>query len=302
MPPKYDLIAVDLDGTLLDHSGRVSQRNLDALARARKAGIIVTVCTGRALIESTPILKAIAQSDPVVVSGGAMVACPNTGETLERFTLDTDLVHEAVHFLRERNHPALILKDPHPTQYDYLAITPDHPTTGPGEHALDAASRWWFKKMGVRVRYATSVHHDEDHQHSVRVGAYQANDSIDDLAAQLAQRFEGRASMQHFQGALLPKDRVDDGIHSVHIVELFHTKADKWQAIERLSNRLKINPARTAAIGDQLNDLSMITHAGLGIAMGNARPEIKAVSKRQTATCDNSGVADAIDKILAGEW
>ncbi len=296
MARKYDLVAIDLDGTLLDHSGSVDARNLEALRRAREAGMIVTVCTGRALIESMPIIRAIEQTGPVVVSGGAMVADPTTGKTLERFAMERELVREMVQYLGAHDHAALVLKDPSATDYDYLVIGPG------GAESLDPSSRWWFNKMGVRVRYATHLDDDEHHEHTVRVGAYQTNKPFDELAGKLRQEFGPRATLQHFHGALLPKERRDLGIQSVHIVEMFHARADKWQAIERLCARLHIDPKRTAAIGDQLNDMEMITHAGLGVAMGNAHERIKAVAKRTTGACDEAGVATAIEHMLAGEW
>lgn len=306
---RYDLVAIDLDGTLLDHAGRVSEANIRSIRRARDAGMVVVVCTGRALIETRAVLAAIDLHDPVVVSGGAMVADPVTGATLERFTLEPALVSEVVSFLHARGHAALVLKDPHATMYDYLAVTPlaaGSDGGGPGEEGLDPASRWWFRKMGVRVRFAAALHHDEHPEHSIRVGAYAANRPVDELASELRETFGDRTNLQHFQGALLPKERTDQGITSVHIVEVFHQQADKWQAIERLIGRLGIDASRVAAIGDQLNDLSMITHAGaaggLGVAMGNAHERIRAVAGRVTAGHDESGVSVAIEKMLSGEW
>lgn len=293
---RYDLLAIDLDGTLLDHSGRVSAENLAALAAARREGMIVTVCTGRALHEAMPIIRMIGQTGPVVVSGGAMVSDPQTQRTLERFAIDEELVHEVVAYLAAEEHAAVILKDPHPTSYDYLVVGAE------GEAGVDLASRWWFRKTGARVRYAEAAGDDEHPEHSVRIGAYQANEPIDALAERMRERFKGSASMQHFHGALLPQDRIDEGIQSVHIVELFHVQVDKWQAIDRLCRQMGIDPARTAAIGDQLNDVEMITHAGLGVAMGNAHERITAAADRQTLRCEESGVAHAVEKILSGEW
>ena len=72
--PKYDLIALDLDGTLLDSKGHVSAANREAVKAARQAGVRITVCTGRGLIESRRALDQIEQVDPVVVAGGAVGA------------------------------------------------------------------------------------------------------------------------------------------------------------------------------------------------------------------------------------
>lgn len=293
---RYDLIAVDLDGTLIGPDGSIHPRNIEMIAAAHAAGICVTLCTGRALIETTPTVERIGTVDPVIVSGGAMVACPTTGQTLERFALDENLVGEAVEHLHENDHPALLLKDPAATGYDYLIVTPK------GPEAIDPASSWWFKKMGVRTRFASHVKHDPHPQDTVRVGAYLANRTIDSLAGTLRSRFDGRSQIQHFKGVLLPDDRRDQGIQSVHIVELFHHHADKWMALQRLANRMNIPPHRVAAIGDQHNDLTMVQGAALGIAMGNATPEVKAVSKRQTLLSEEGGVGHALEQILRGVW
>ncbi|MFN7613875.1 MAG: HAD-IIB family hydrolase, partial [Phycisphaerae bacterium] len=71
---KYDILARDLDGTLLRSDGTVSPASIAAIERARKAGLRVIVCTGRGWVECKHILEQIRQSDPVVVAGGAIVA------------------------------------------------------------------------------------------------------------------------------------------------------------------------------------------------------------------------------------
>jgi hydroxymethylpyrimidine pyrophosphatase-like HAD family hydrolase len=296
MPRSVDLLAIDLDGTLVDHTGRISDRNIQAIRRARAAGLHVTICTGRALIETRDVAARIDQTDPVIVSGGAMLACPLTDRTISRFAMDPGLIAQVVGYLLERGRPALILKDQHAAGFDYLVVGAKSPSD------LDPASRRWFEKMRVRARFVPSLDHDDHPEHTVRIGAYSANIPVATLAAELHDRFGAVAMFQHFTGVLLPAERRAQGIESVHIVELFDPKADKWQALERLANHLNIPLERTAAIGDQTNDLSMITHAGLGIAMGNAHPTVAAAADRHTARCEDDGVAQAIDHLLAGTW
>lgn len=295
--PGYDLIAIDLDGTLIDHEGRIPRANIEAIHEARRAGICVTLCTGRALIECEPTIEALDQTDPCIVSGGAMVACPHTYDTLERFTLAPSLVEEMVDHLHEADRPALLLKDPAACGYDYLIVTPH------GPDAIDVASKWWFEKMGVRTRYAPFLDDDEHPDDTVRVGVYSANEPIDPLADHLRKRFTPKAQLQHFRGVLLPKERRDGtGVETVHIVELFHEHADKWMALQRLARRRGVPESRIAAIGDQHNDLTMIRNAGLGIAMGNAAGEVVKVAKKRTLSSDEAGVAHALRNILDGTW
>lgn len=292
----YDIVAIDLDGTLVDHTGAIHPENIRAIDEARAAGVIVTLCTGRALIESRREIETVRQADPVIVAGGAMVACPDSGRTLERFAMDGALVHRLVGDLAEHDHPALLLKDPEAAGFDYLVVGRG------GEHEIDPASRWWFQRMGVRARYVPTLADDAHPEHTVRVGAYSANEPVDHLAARLRERFHAEVMLQHFTGVLLPQERRDQGVDSVHIVEVFNPRADKWLALQRLASRLGIPESRTAAIGDQTNDLSMITHAGLGVAMANAHDKVKAAARRHTGRSENAGVAAALRHIIAGEW
>src|SRR5437868_4096180 len=120
---RYDLLAIDLDGTLLCPKGKVSAANFEAIAEARRAGMLVTVCTGRGLIECKHITDQIGQIDPVAVAGGAMLACPVTGRTLHRFPMDSGLVQRLVNLLAEHGHAVLILKDPRAAGHDYVVVS-----------------------------------------------------------------------------------------------------------------------------------------------------------------------------------
>lgn len=294
---KYDLLAVDLDGTLLGRDSCVSARNAAAIAAAREAGMAVTVCTGRGLVECRPALEAIAQSDAVVVAGGAIIACPRTSRTLHRFSIERELVAESVAHLHQHELAALVLKDPLEAGYDYLVVR------GRGGYALDPVTEWWFGAMSVRVRYVDHLDEDEHPEHTVRVGACGFSNRLGGVGESLKNLCIDRAIVHAFPAVVGPghDHRIPVG-ESLHILELFHRDASKWSAVSRIAEQLDIAPARIAAIGDEINDLSMMQNAGLGIAMGNAVPSIRQAAKRHTLRNDEDGVAHAVEQILSGAW
>lgn len=292
--PPYDLLAIDLDGTLLDSRGGVSQANIDAIARARRAGMHVTVCTGRGLIECRSILRTIEQSRPVVVAGGSMVACPETSATLHRFPMGSSLVNRLVDCLVGHEHAVLILKDPHPVGYDYTILSPK------GPDGLDPVTHWWFRMMGITPRYIQTLAQDEHPEHTVRVGVCGTRRATARAALEVRDAFGHEVSMNHFQ-AVAPTSASDPDDVTV-ILETFAKSANKWSAIQWISGRMSVRPERIAAIGNDVNDLEMLAEAGLGVAMGNAIEEARAVADRHTLANDADGVAAAIDRILAGEW
>lgn len=294
---RYRMLALDLDGTLFNAAGEVSPENERAVHAAREAGFIVTVCTGRGLVESMHAMSAIAQVAPVVVAGGAIVACPRTSNTLHRFALGRDYVEYATGRFLRRGLPSLVLKDPVAAGYDYLVVV------GEKNVPLDPVTEWWFSKMNVKVRRVASLDEDEHPEHTVRVGACAMSGQLAELKRELDPHLGEHTEMHHF-GAVVAPDHVktaDDG-QKLHILEIFSRNANKLSAVSLLGRQSGIAPEEIVAIGDEINDVSLIGGVGLGIAMGNAIAEVKAVAKRHTLANHEHGVAHAVNRILAGEW
>lgn len=294
---RYDLFAVDLDGTLLNSAGRISERNAAAVRRARAAGLRIVVCTGRGLVECRHYLDAIEQTEPVIVAGGSIIACPVTSRTVHKFNLHLDMVRHAVERIHGHGYPALVLKDPIEAGYDYLVVT------GKADHPLDPVTRWWFETMSVKVRYVRDLSEDQHPEHTVRLGACGMSGSMSRVQHDLLEAYRDHLHMHHFPAVVAPEhaSRTDDG-QVLHVLEVFASNANKWSAIEVLSRGLGISHDRIATIGDQINDVPMLKGAGLGIAMGNAVPAAREVAKRHSLGNDEDGVAHAIDRILCGEW
>jgi hypothetical protein len=311
----YDLIAIDLDGTLLCNRGEVSKDNLRAIERAREAGVRVTVCTGRGMIECRHITDRIGQTDPVVVAGGAMLACPRSLRTLHRFEMDHTLVRELVDCMLAHGHAALVLKDPdqtgapdpaastpqpaptasRPRGHDYLVVSPR------GEEGIDPVTRWWFKALNVPVRVVKALDEDDHPEHSLRVGVCGTRRATAQVASEIREKFAHRTTLHHFHAVVPGTNPASEEDH-ILILEAFDERVSKWTAIRWLAERDGLNPARIAAIGNDINDLAMLESAGLGIAVANAIDDAKRVSRRHTLSNEDHGVAHAIDRILAGEW
>lgn len=286
--PGIDVLAIDLDGTLLDPSHRVSQRNIEAVQRARDAGITVLVCTGRGLGESINAIQAIDQRDPVMVAGGSIIADPTTGKTLHRFTLSHEVVTAATDLFHDVGCPALVMKDPSDIQYDYLVLDSDD------AHPIHPITKWWFDDHKLRVNYAPHAHGDKHPEHSVRVGMCAESEISNPVSKQIIDLLGDQVWLYDFP-CVMP-DAHDGKI--VHILELFAHRINKWAAISWYLEKNDIDPQRVGAIGDQVNDVPMMEQAGVGIAMGNAVEQVRAHARYNTASNTEDGVAIAIDAIL----
>lgn len=290
------MLALDLDGTLLDPSGKVSPANVAAVKAAREAGMFVTVCTGRGPAECAGHIAAISQEHPIVVAGGSIISCPRTRRTLHRFSIDYRLVARAVDRFLALRCPALVLKDSVEAGYEYLVVI------GKDRLPLDPVTRWWFEHMNVSVRYAETLAEDEHPEHTVRFGACGWSSRMAGLKRDLFDCFGDDAIVHHFPAVVSPVHEKHPDGDVMHVLEVFDKQATKWSAVRWLARERGIDPSRVAAIGDELNDVDIIRSAGLGIAMGNAVPEVASVARRRTRRNDEDGVAYAIGKLLSGEW
>ncbi len=286
---RYDVLVVDLDGTLLGPRGVISDENVRALGDARAAGIEIIVATGRALVESQHVLDRIGPTGPVVTAGGSLLSDGATGATLARRVMPHDLVVDVTEALLRHEHKVLLLKDAHAVGYDYLAV-------GPAD--LDPASEWWFETMPVRVRFAHDLASDPHPHETVRAGVVANEAVLAPLAMQIAGEIGDRGFLQHW-GAVTATETTGA---ETHLLEIFNTDVNKWTMVSAHCRDRGIDPRRVVAIGDGLNDVELVRRAGLGIAMANADARVTAVADRVTGSYRENGVASAIARILGGEW
>jgi hydroxymethylpyrimidine pyrophosphatase-like HAD family hydrolase len=289
MSIRYDMLVIDLDGTLLTPGGIVTPASVRAVQRAREAGIEIVIATGRALVESLDPLAAIGHEGLVVAAGGSLLCDAATGRTVDRSAMPHDLVVDVVASLLRHGHKALLLKDADRAGYDYLAV-------GPGE--LDPASQWWFETLPVRVRFVHEIDDDPHPADTVRAGAVASEEELAPLAEWLAEEIGDRGFLQHW-GAVTETEVIGA---TTHLLEVFNPHVSKWTMIQRICRDKGIDRRRVAAIGDGLNDVQIVCEAALGVAMGNADPRVRAVADRMTDDYESDGAAKAIDKIIAGRW
>lgn len=292
MPPRdapCELIVVDLDGTLLDSRGQVSSRNAAAIRKADEAGIPVVIATGRSWSESRQPLATLGYSGPFIGAGGAVLADGGSGRTMERRAMAEPLVGEVVASLVRHGHPALLLKDAPAAPDTYVVV---------GHGPLDPASAWWFSEFGIEHQRVTDLNDDPHPDDTVRIGVVSGAGALAAMVEEIRADIGDRAFLQHWSAVTSTEATGSE----THLLEIFHPQVSKWSMVETLCRRTRIDPRRTVALGDGLNDVEMLRGAGLGIAMGNAGAPARAAAQRITVDHDHDGVAYAIERVLSGEW
>ncbi|HUO06780.1 MAG TPA: HAD family hydrolase [Phycisphaerae bacterium] len=278
-PLSCQLLAIDLDGTLLGKGQSIHPDDAAAIQRARNAGIHVAIATGRSAEESRVAINALHLTGPGIFANGAMVADMPTAKTIAATTLPFDLTQEVTDFFGSRGHAVLTLTN-HPVDNLPTYFLTDH---GPPHRAT---TEWLL----LNKTHAT-VTRDVPAQscdHICRLGIVVDVPHAREITAALAARFGDRATWH--------------SIYSVYfdcqVIELFAPHTTKWTGILQAAERLHIPPTAIATIGDDINDIAMLQNAPMSFAMANAAPEIQRHAKRITNSQAEGGVARAIKMLL----
>src|SRR5262245_46922682 len=118
--PRYRMLALDVDGTLLDPDGTLRPRTAAAVARAARAGIRPVLCTGRRYRRARPVAEQLGLDAPLVCNSGAIVKEPSSHRTLWRAGFSAELLSQVLTVFRDRDEPALSFTDRHPDEPDFV--------------------------------------------------------------------------------------------------------------------------------------------------------------------------------------
>ena len=267
------LIAVDIDGTLLDSASRLPDANRQALQAAAARGVDVVLATGRAFHHARPVAERLDTPVTFIVNNGALVKTPQ-GRTLARRPVPRALARALVAGTRPvREGAALIFDRPDDRQYVYERIDWSHPQR-----------QWYYNRNRV---YMTRVEPLET--------------ALDDDPVQVA--FTGGvADMRVLAGQVraLPAARrltvtlTEYEQRDFSLLDVTAHGCSKGAALGDWAARQGVPPAGIMAVGDNLNDLDMLELAGHPVVMGNAVAELKRCGWPLTAGHDEAGLAQAI--------
>lgn len=271
------LIAIDIDGTLLDSGGSVPDANRRAIAEAVEAGIEVVLATGRRFDFARPIFEALPGPVTLILSNGAIVKT-TSGRTLIRRLLPLRHAREILAAAPEhRESAALIFDRPLEGQVVYEQVDWSHPRHG--------------RFFEANRPYISEIQPLEDAL-------------VEDP---LQVMFTGRCAEMRALHARLD----GGGPYSVSLTEYLHRDfslvdvvgagCSKGSALRAWAERRQLQPRQVMAIGDNLNDLDMLEYAGSPVLMANALPELKARGWPTTGSNDEAGVAAAIGTLALGK-
>jgi len=280
------LLALDLDGTLLNSGGRLSDRNRSAVAMAIEAGVSVAIVTGRRFRDARPLALQLGLDVPVISHNGALTKHAATLETVRVMLLPQEAAREVVDAGREFGGDALVSDDPSGSGllvYDNISE---------GNLALAKYIEWSKRIVGdgakESVRRVPSLQKYLDHE-PIHISFSGSCRPMAHLAAMLRERFGQRIQVLC---TIYPRQ-------DFTLVDILNPAASKGAGLEAVAAELSVSSEETMAIGDNENDIEMLRFADIGVVMANAGHELtECPDFHKTATNDEDGVALAIERFI----
>lgn len=266
------LICIDLDGTLLHSDLSLSDKNKEAIAKAREQGVQVSIFTGRMFASALAIAQELTLDTPLCTMNGSMVKDPVTEEVLNLEPLGKETLERVLEIVEKYQL--------RPNFYDEYRMF-----IGKGHHVYSSFAKIMAKDPRYSIAYIQDHFKYEDMAREYGGGILKG---IFFVEGNLRQRL--REELAALGLAVVSSSPLN--------LEITSPRASKGQALTFLAKHLGLDNSQVMVLGDSENDRSMFEVAGFPVAMANATDSIKKLAKAQTTTMDEDGVAKAIEDFV----
>lgn len=269
----YRWCVCDMDGTLLNSKKEVSQENIESLKKLQDAGIEVIIASGRPDDLLKSYIKQLNLNGHIICCNGGLVKNIKTGEILYSKIMNKSDVRKIL----ER-----CFKD----NLDFLVYTAHKIYSNDGN------------RIGERYRKLNESF-DEDSKIPVNFVDDKLMDLIDNMdVLKVLLVCNNRAEVIPLEKHFSKYDSLTVVSSGETLLDIMASNISKGNALKILSEKLNIDLSKVIAFGDNYNDIEMLENVGMPIAMENAVDDVKAVARYVTKSCDESGIAYAIDNII----
>ena len=268
---KYKLLVVDIDGTIVDGNGAISAEDEKALAGAAAAGVKVSLSTGRVIEACRGIIDRLSLDGHHIFFDGALVGEPSEKIEVYCQPIESEMIRQAVEFARANDiYLELYSKERFFAERENWSDEIHNSFFGVAPTIADFDGIW----QRERIIKAEMVVRDEEERSKAEL---------------FQNEFNGRLRFSIARSPACPE---------IDFVNIINCRVSKGEALKELASFIGISTDEVIAIGDGLNDISLLEAAGMAVAMGNAFPEVKQVADYITLDVDHSGVAAAVRKFL----
>ncbi|MFN8471767.1 MAG: Cof-type HAD-IIB family hydrolase [Anaerolineae bacterium] len=269
MPERIRLVALDLDGTLLNEELHITPRTINAIQDARAAGVHITLATGRAFITTRPFAEHLSITTPLICYQGGVIGDPCTGRVLHEVAMSAEMAEKVI--------DQADIEDLDLSLYGEDVIY---------FRKLQWPQEFYERWFGLRIVHEACLRRILDYAQPLKFIIIAEPDEADAIEVRWKRLFDGP-------------------LHIVRSHRLFvegnPPGASKGTALAWLAERLGVPRESVMAVGDNDNDRSMVEWAGVGVAMGSGAPSLQAVADWIAPTQAEDGVAVAIERFALGK-
>ena len=275
---RFQLLALDIDGTLVNSRDEISQPTLQALREARQAGIRVVLVTGRRYRRTLHLAEQLELDAPVITASGALIKQPHNHRTLHCAELARPTLLETLRVVEGAGYQAVMYADSYHEGFDFYCV---HATPDQMELAEYLRLNAGFERVVPQLM--------REPPPAIFAGFAMGRQAEMHHLADELQRCVPGALYTHV---------IRSPAYSGYMCEISRAGSTKWSALKMLADDWHIPAAAICAVGDDVNDIPMIEAAGLGVAMGNAVDEVKQIADRVAPSQEEDGVREVVRWLL----
>lgn len=287
----YKLVAIDLDGTMLNQYGIITEKTKKAISKAQKKGVEVMIASGRAITSVKRFSKEINSNKYFISGNGAITYDIKNNKILYENILSKTKALKIIKICEENSiyynvytENGIIAKN---LSYNTLYYYKDN-LTKPDENR-------------THINIVENVY-DYFEQREEKILKIMICDEHKTVFNSIVRKLKELSEIEVLEVSHMSRKIIKQGTDEIAL-EYFYTEVsakdvDKWNALEEIIGLMNISKEEVVTIGDNANDLKMITNAGLGVAMGESAPYVKQSADIIAPTNDEDGVAIILNKIF----
>ena len=288
----YKLVAIDLDGTMLNHYGEISQKTKEIIKKCIKKGVEIVIASGRPMDSIKTIAEEMGIKGYFIAGNGALVYDMQKDEIIYKNYMKKEKVLEIIKICEENSIAYNVYTD--------KVILTTNLKFNVLYYYKENLKKEETKKTNISIvenmyNYVKNM----KEENFLKVTICDENDTI---FHSIVKKIKELNEIKVLEVAHMSRKTIKQGTEEIPIeyyyTEVSASQVDKWNAIEFLIRKLGFKQEEIMAVGDNINDKRMIENAGMGIAMKMSTPEIVKIAKDVTDTNDNDGVAKALEKYL----
>lgn len=279
--PHIRLLAIDIDGTLLNPAMEITPRTRQAIHAAQRAGVVVTLATARRYVNTRQIAEALGLEIPLVLCDGALIVQHPQAIILQTQTLEDTIAQQTVDIMVAHDIQPVVQRE---VLDGAIHRAQEEIWTGPSQFDTNEVRPYLetFPDSIQRLPYERLCSGQSE---PLRIVAFTTEELVHILIPEV--------SLLDCTWNMIPR-----GNYGCAELAVLRKGCSKASGVAALAHQLTIPMEQVMAIGDNMNDIEMLTKAGWGVAMGQAIPSVVAIADAVTTSNAEDGVAVAIEQYI----